>query len=39
MQHVTGETKARHISVSVRNGIQKPCQKTHIAPSKEANDA
>ena len=34
-QHITGETKARHISLSVRNDIQQHFQMTHTAPSKE----
>ena len=34
-QHVTGETKARNISLSVRNDMQQHFQMTHIAPSKE----
>ena len=34
-QHVTGETKTRNISLSVRNGIQQHFQMTRTAPSKE----
>ena len=34
-QHVTGETKARNISLSVRNDMQQHFQMTHTAPSKE----
>ena len=38
-QHVTGETKARNISLSVRNDIQQHFQKTHMHHPKSPSKA